>query len=158
MPPTATTDGCPTAEPAWGGFKAEAIDAGRFSATQMRQLLLPLAITCAVGVLIAGAAPQRLLTELAGPTQPSAIPAAAALGVPLYLPTEALAPLGWALRDSGVGVGPIFAFVVTAASLSLPEFVLLSQLVRMRLIVGLIATITMIAITGALVVPLIATT
>lgn len=154
--PAVGADGCEPAEQPWTSWRAEAGDARRFAALQMRQLLLPLTLTCAIGVLIAGAAPQRLLTELAGPGQPYAIPAAAALGVPVYLPTEALAPLGWALRDSGVGLGPIFAFMITAASLSLPEFVLLSQLVRLRLILGLVATVTTIAVTGALLVPLIA--
>lgn len=155
--PAGGTDACERRQPAWKGAKKEASDAGRFAATQMRQLLLPLAITCAVAVVIAGVVPQQLITQLAGPTEPYAIPAAAALGVPLYLPTEALAPLGWALRDSGVGVGPIFALMITAASLSLPEFLLLSRLLQLRLIVGLTATITAIAVTGALLVPLIAT-
>lgn len=154
---TGATAMCEPEDTAWQGWKKESTDAARFATTQMRQLLLPLAITCAVGVAIAGAAPQHLITELAGPSAIYAIPAAAVLGVPLYLPTEALVPLGWALRDSGVGLGPIFAFVITAASLSLPEFVLLSRLFRLRLIVGLIGTITAIAIAGALLVPHIAT-
>jgi hypothetical protein len=106
-------------------------------------------------MLIAGAVPQHLITDLAGPSSLSAVLAAAALGVPLYLPTEALVPLGWGLRDAGVGVGPIFAFVITAASLSLPELVLLSRLFRLRLIVALVAAITSIAVVGALLVPLI---
>ncbi len=155
--PTAETDGCANGEPAWMNWRTETANAGRFATAQMRQLLLPLVITCAIGVVIAGAVPQQLMTALAGPTTPYAIPVAAILGVPLYLPTEALAPLGWALRDSGVGVGPIFAFMITAASLSLPEFVLLTQLLRPRLIAGSIATITAIAVIGALLVPLIAT-
>lgn len=144
-------------EAPWKSLCAEAGDAGRFAMTQTRQLLLPLAVTCMVGLFIAGAVPQQLMTELAGPGKSYAIPMAAALGVPLYLPTEALAPLGWALRDAGVGAGPIFAFMITAASLSLPEFVLLSRLFRMRLIAGVIATISLIAVTGALAVPVIAT-
>lgn len=148
--------GAQAGDPTWGGWYAEGHDAVQFTVNQMRQLLLPLAITCAVGVLIAGAAPDRLLIALAGQGQPYAIPAAALLGVPLYLPTEALAPLGWALRDAGVGVGAIFAFMITAASLSLPEFVLLSRIVRPRLIVALVVTVTGIAISGALLVPLVA--
>lgn len=71
--------------------------------------------------------------------------------------TEALVPLGWALRDAGVALGPIFAFVITAASLSLPESVLLSRIFKLRLILGLVATITAIAVLGALLVPLLAT-
>lgn len=73
---------------------------------------------------------------------------------PLYLPTRAPAPLGYTIRDSGVGAGPIFAFVITAASLSMPEFVLLSRPFLWRLIAGLITTI---AVVGAFVVPLVVT-
>ena len=60
------------------------------------------------------------------------------------------------MRDSGVGLGPIFAFMITAASLSVPELILLSQLVRLRLILGLAVVIVLIAVIGALLVPLIA--
>lgn len=148
---------CEPDEPAWQGWTNEASEAVRFAVAQMRQLFIPLVVTCAIGVVIAGAVPQYLITELAGPDKPYAIPAAAMLGVPLYLPTEALVPLGWALRDAGVALGPIFAFVITAASLSLPEFVLLSRIFRLRLILALIATISVIAIVGALLVPLLAT-
>lgn len=142
------------AEPAWRTWRPETVDAARFAVTQVRQLLLPLAATCALGVAIAGSAPERLLTELAGPAQLLAIPVAALLGAPLYLPTEALAPLGWAMRDAGVALGPTFAFLITAASLSLPELVPLTRVFRMRLIVALVATITTIAVVGALLVPL----
>lgn len=155
--PPGGLDTCEPGELAWRGWRAEAVVAGEFAVVQIRQLLVPLAITCAVGVLIVGVVPGDLIVEFAGSSSPYAIPAAAALGVPLYLPTEALVPLGWALRDSGVGVGPIFAFVISAASLSLPEFVLLSRLFRWRLIVGLVATITAIAIVGGLVIPAIST-
>ena len=145
-------------ERAWQGWKLESNNAGRIAMTQTRQLLLPLAITCAVGVVLAGVVPRSLIATLAGPATWYAIPAAAVLGVPLYLPTEALVPLGWGLRDSGVGAGPVFAFAITAASLSLPEFVLLSRLLRLRLVIGLIAAVLVIAVAGALVVPIISTT
>ncbi|CAN5308412.1 permease [soil metagenome] len=154
--PPAGADVCESQDAPWRDWRAEAHEAARLAVAQVRRLLLPLAVVCAVGVLIMGAAPERLLAQLAGSTQPYAIPAGAVLGVTLYLPTEALAPLGWALRDSGVGLGPIFAFMITAASLSVPELILLSQLVRLRLILGLAMVIVLIAVIGALLVPLIA--
>ncbi len=143
-------------EEPWRGWRTEAAAAGRAAAGQLRGLLFPLAVTSGIGLLIAGAAPERLVSDLSGSTTAYAIPAAAALGVPVYLPTEALAPLGWALRDAGVGTGPIFAFMITAASLSLPEFVLLARLFRLRLIAGLIAAVGAIAVGGAFLVPALA--
>lgn len=118
----ATTDAaderCAPTEPAWRGWRLEILDAGRAATDQTRKLLIPLAITCAVGVAIAGAVPQQLVVELAGPGRTFAIPAAAVIGAPLYLPTETLAPIGWGLKNSGVGAGAIFAFMVTAAPVS----------------------------------------
>jgi len=147
-------DACKPDEIPWRGLALEAGDAGRFAVAQMRQLFLPLVTTCAIGAAIAGAVPHELLTTIAGPSSPYAIPAAALLGAPLYLPTEALAPLGFGLRDADVGMGPIFAFLITAASLSLPEFVLLTRIFRMRLIAGMVLTILAMAVLGALLVPL----
>lgn len=155
---TSTDSGAECCEPAeepWHGWIAEVRDAARFAVEQMRQLLWPLAITCAIGVAIAGAAPQDLVVKLAGPGAPLAIPAAAVIGAPLYLPTEALAPIGWAMKNSGVGAGAIFAFMITAASLSLPEFFLLTRIFQMRLIAAVIAAVLLIAVGGALFVPLI---
>lgn len=141
-------------EAAWRGWATEGVDAVRDAGKQMRQLLVPLALTCAIGVAIAGAVPEQLVLDHAGPGRPFAIPAAAVLGVPLYLPTEALAPIGWAMRDAGVSAGAIFAFMVTAASLSLPEFFLLTHVFRLRLVVGVVLAVLAIAVIGALVVPL----
>jgi uncharacterized membrane protein YraQ (UPF0718 family) len=141
----------------WRGPRTETPEAVRAAVEQMRHLLLPLAVTCAVAVLIAGTSTQQLLADLAGPGSPYAIPAAAVLGAPLYLPTEALAPLGWGLRDVGVGPGPVFAFLVTAASLNLPEVVLLTRVLRLRLVAAVVATVLTLAVVGALVVPLLVT-
>lgn len=140
----------------WSGVAAETPHALRFAMDQTRRLLVPLLVTCAVGAAIAGTAPRELLATVAGPSSPVAIPAAALVGVPLYLPTEALAPLALGLRESGVGTGAIFAFLITAASLSLPEFFLLARIFRLRLILGLAAVVVLIAVVGALLVPVVA--
>lgn len=147
--------GCepPAAEPPWSGWRSEARAAAVTAGRQVRILVLPLAVASVLGVMIAGAAPQELVARLAGPDQPLAVPAAAVLGVPLYLPTEALAPLGWALAQAGVGTGAIFALVITAAGLSIPEFALLAAILRARLIAGLVALVTLIAVAGGILVP-----
>ncbi|WP_046472130.1 permease [Allosalinactinospora lopnorensis] len=142
-----------TGDPPWRGWSREGRGALDVALGHVRVLLIPLAVASAIGVAIAGAVPRELVIDLAGPDRVFAVPVAALLGVPLYLPTEALAPLGWALRDAGVGVGAIFALVITAAGLSLPEFGLLAGIVRARLIAGLIALVTVIAVAGGLLIP-----
>lgn len=143
----------PAPEPPWSGWRGEARAAAVTAGQQVRMLVIPLAVASVVGVVIAGAAPQELVARLAGPDQPFAVPAAAVLGVPLYLPTEALAPLGWALAHAGVGTGAIFALVITAAGLSIPEFALLAAILRARLIAGLVGLVTVIAVAGGLLIP-----
>jgi uncharacterized protein len=141
------------ADAPWGGWRVEARQAVETAGRQLRLLAGPLALASAVGVLIAAAVSPEAVAGFAGPDQAFAVPAAALLGVPVYLPTEALAPLGWALREVGVSTGAIFALVITAAGLSIPEFALLSAIVRVRLIVGLIVLVTVIAIIGGLLIP-----
>lgn len=92
------------AEPPWAGWRPEARGVVRAAAAQLRALLMPLAFASAVAVAVAGAVPRELVVDLAGPGRPLAVPTAAALGVPLYLPTEALAPLGWGLGSLGLDV------------------------------------------------------
>jgi uncharacterized protein len=137
----------------WQDWRTETRAAARMARYQVRALVLPLACACAIGVAILGVAPRELIADVAGPQRPFAVLAAALLGVPLYLPTEALAPLGWALRDAGVGTGAIFALIITAAGLSIPEFSLLAGIVRARVIVALVALVLAIAVLGGLAVP-----
>lgn len=73
-------------------------------------------------------APEQLLSGLAGAGQPYAVPAGAVLGVPLYLPTEAPCSPEMGAARLRSRAGPAFAFMITAVSLSLPEFVLLSRI------------------------------
>jgi uncharacterized protein len=140
-------------EPPWAGWRAEARVALGVAWAELRPLWVPLVVTSVLGVLLVGAAPEDLIARWAGPDSPLAVPAAAVLGVPLYLPSEALVPLGWGLRDAGVGAGAIFALMVTAASLNLPEIVLLGRIFRARLVVFLVLLITTVAVAGAAVVP-----
>lgn len=78
----------------WTTWRAETSAAIVVARDQLRNLALPLAVTCAIGIVITGAVPQQLMVDLAGPDRRLAIPAAAALGVPVYLPTEGPRPAG----------------------------------------------------------------
>jgi uncharacterized protein len=101
----------------------------------------------AIGALIYGFVPTGWLVALAGPDQPLAIPAAAALGVPMYVNAETFFPVATALLDKGVGVGAVVALIVTSMGVSIPEVALLAGMFRPRLVISLVASVLVVAIT-----------
>lgn len=101
----------------------------------------------AIGALIYGFVPTGWLVALAGPDQPLAIPAAAALGVPMYVNAETFFPVATALLDKGVGVGAVVALIVTSMGVSIPEVALLAGIFRPRLVMFLVASVFIVAIT-----------
>jgi uncharacterized protein len=109
----------------------------------------------AVGALIYGFVPTGWLVALAGPDQPLAIPAAAALGVPMYVNAETFFPIAASLLDKGVGVGAVVALIITSMGVSIPEVALLAGLFRPRLVISLVVSVFLVAITSGAVFALI---
>lgn len=60
------------------------------------------------------------------------VPAMAVIGAPLYLNLLSALPIAFALVDRGVSLGPITAFLIAGAGLSITEVVLLSNIFRLH--------------------------
>lgn len=100
----------------------------------------------AIGSIIYGYLPTTLLEQYAGPANPFAIPAAAIIGVPLYIRAEAVIPLAAALLAKGVGAGTVLALIIGSAGASLTELILLRALFRFRLLAAFVLVIISMAI------------
>jgi uncharacterized protein len=158
-PPAGMADDCRTVDPfsddqAWRGLAAETRDAARYAAGLVRGLVLPMALAVAVAAAIVGFVPDQLLARLAGPDNPLAVPTAAVLGGPFYVSTEAFLPVASALHASGMGLGAVFALVLSAAGVNLPELALLSRLMRPGLLAAYATAVVGAAITAGYLVPL----
>ena len=95
-----------------------------------------LAVGIVAGALIYGYVPQEALLELRASLPAWALVAAMALlGVPFYVSPAMVVPIALALLDKGLGVGPLAAFLVSAAGTSIPEMILLARLFKAPLIV-----------------------
>jgi uncharacterized protein len=154
-----TGRGCPSHDPfsdgqPWQGLKAEAPGAARYAAGLVRGLTLPMALAVAVAVAIVGFVPDELIGRLAGPDNPLAVPVAAVLGAPFYVSTESFLPVAAALHTSGMGIGAVFALVISAAGVNLPELALLWRLMTPRLLAAYTTAVVGIAITGGYLIPL----
>jgi len=93
-----------------------------------------------LGAVIHGYAPEALMVEYAGPDNPLAVFVAVAVGIPLYSNAVGTIPIVEALINKGVGVGTALAFMMSVVALSLPELILLKQVIKPKLIGIFVAT------------------
>lgn len=138
---------------AWQGWRAESRSAVAYAFHLARGLALPMVAAVALAAAIVGFTPDDLLARVAGPDDPLAVPTAALLGVPFYVSTEAFLPIAAALHDAGMGVGAVFALVISAAGVNLPELGLLSRLMTRRLLALYTAAVIGIAIAAGELIP-----
>ena len=85
-----------------------------------------------VAGLIYGFLPVHWIATLASVPAFVAIPAGVLLGMPLYTTAEALIPIVYALYEKGLGLGVLLGFLMSAVTLGIPEFLLLSKAFRWR--------------------------
>lgn len=87
-----------------------------------------------IGAFIHGYVPQDFLAEWAGRDNPFAVPLAVALGVPLYSNTAGVIPIVQALTAKGMAMGTVLAFMMAVTALSLPEAIILSNVLKKPLL------------------------
>lgn len=95
-----------------------------------------------LGAWIHGYVPEGFLVKWAGPDNPLAVPVAVALGVPLYSNAAGVIPIVAALREKGMAMGTVLAFMMSVTALSLPEMIILRNVLKPKLIavfVGIMA-------------------
>jgi len=87
-----------------------------------------------LGAFIHGFVPQDFLARWAGPGNPFAVPVAVALGVPLYSNAAGVIPIVHALMEKGMAIGTVLAFMMAVTALSLPEAIILKNVLKNRLL------------------------
>ena len=126
--------------------KSRAQRSASFAFKLFRQLVPYLLLGASIGAFIHGFVPQELISRIAGPGNPLAIPAAAIVGVPIYIRAETILPIGLALTQKGMSVGAVLALVIGGAGASIPELTLLSAIFEKRLLAAFLLTIFGIAV------------
>ncbi len=96
-----------------------------------------------IGALIHGWVPTELLATYAGPDNPLAVPIVTAMGVPLYSNAAGVIPIAQALWAKGMATGTVLSFMMATVALSLPEFILLKQVLKTRLLALYFGSVTL---------------
>ena len=87
-----------------------------------------------LGAWIHGYLPADFLAQYAGSGKWYAVPLAVLIGIPLYSNAAGVIPLVSALTEKGVSMGTTLAFMMSVTALSLPEFMILKKVMKLKLI------------------------
>jgi uncharacterized protein len=119
----------------------------RYGADAVREIVgkvwLYVVAGIAVGAGIHGYVPTGMMASFMGKEVWWGVPAAVALGVPMYSNAAGIVPVMQALMEKGAALGTALAFMMAVIGLSLPEIVILRKVLRWPLIaafVGIVAT------------------
>lgn len=101
-----------------------------------------------IGAWMHGYVPTDFVAQYAGKNKWYAVPLATLIGIPLYSNAAGIVPLVSVLTEKGVSMGTTLAFMMSVTGLSLPEFMILRKVMKIKLlmiffgIVGLGITFT----------------
>lgn len=94
-----------------------------------------------VGAGIHGYVPEGALAEMMGRDAWWSVPAAVALGIPMYSSAAGMVPVVEALLGKGAALGTALAFMMSVVALSLPEMLILRRVLRVKLIATFAAVV-----------------
>lgn len=88
-----------------------------------------------LGALLHGFVPEEFITKNLGSGQWWSVPGAVLLGIPLYSNASGMIPIAESLLAKGLPVGTTLAFMMSTVAASFPEFVILRQVMKPKLLV-----------------------
>ena len=92
-------------------------------------------IGIAAGAAIHGFVPQGIMAAVMGDGVWWSVPVAVVMGIPMYSNAAGIIPVVEALLGKGAALGTVLAFMMSVIALSLPEMIILRQVLKVRLIV-----------------------
>ncbi|PKP72236.1 MAG: hypothetical protein CVT83_00930 [Alphaproteobacteria bacterium HGW-Alphaproteobacteria-5] len=121
------------------------VDRLKIGVDQVREIVgkvwIWVVIGIAIGALIHGYVPEAMMFRIMGGDAWWSIPAAVVVGVPMYTNAAGVIPIVEALLDKGAALGTTLAFMMSVIALSLPEMIILKQVLTYRLIAIFVAVV-----------------
>ncbi len=95
----------------------------------------------AVGAGIHGYVPQNFMASFMGKGAWWSVPLAVLFGVPMYSNAAGIIPIVKALLEKGAALGTVLAFMMAVIGLSLPEAIILRNILKPRLVITFFAIV-----------------
>ncbi|MDF2591456.1 MAG: permease [Clostridia bacterium] len=117
-----------------------------YSRDQVKDIIKKVWLYVLIGVSIGAAIhnwiPQSVVENVIGQNNPFAVVLATAIGIPMYADIFGTIPIAEALFGKGVGVGTVLSFMMAVTALSLPSMIMLSKVVKPKLLGIFIAIVS----------------
>jgi uncharacterized membrane protein YraQ (UPF0718 family) len=121
------------------------VDRIKIGLEQVREILgkvwIWVVIGIAIGAFIHGYVPEAVMLRIMGGEAWWSVPAAVVVGVPMYTNAAGVIPIVEALLGKGAALGTTLAFMMSVIALSLPEMIILKQVLTLRLIAIFLAVV-----------------
>lgn len=95
-----------------------------------------------VGAVIHNWIPENIITLLLGEDKWYSVLIATVVGIPMYADIFGTLPIAEALVYKGAGLGTVLSFMMAVTALSLPSLILLSQVVKRKLLAVFVGLVT----------------
>lgn len=109
-----------------------------YSKEQVKEIIhrvwMYILIGVGIGAAIHNWIPQPIIEKVIGADNPFAVILAAAVGIPMYADIFGTIPIAEALFGKGVGIGTVLSFMMAVTALSLPSMIMLSKVVKPKLL------------------------
>jgi uncharacterized membrane protein YraQ (UPF0718 family) len=106
-----------------------------------RKVWLYVLIGVGIGAAIHNWIPQSIIETVVGNNNPFAVLLATAVGIPMYADIFGTLPIAEALFGKGVGIGTVLSFMMAVTALSLPSIIMLSKVVKPKLLAIFVAIV-----------------
>lgn len=108
----------------------------------IKRVWLYVLIGVGIGAIIHNWIPQSIVENVVGANNPFAVILATVVGIPMYGDIFGTLPIAEALFSKGVGVGTVLSFMMAVTALSLPSMIMLSKVVKPKLLVIFASIVT----------------
>ncbi len=117
-----------------------------FAKGQVREIInkvwLYILLGVGIGAAIHNWIPQSVIERIIGENNPLAVLLATVVGIPIYADIFGTIPIAEALFSKGVGIGTILSFMMGVTALSLPSMIMLSKVIKPKLLAIFISIVT----------------
>lgn len=121
------------------------ITAAANSIQLLRKVFPYLMLGTVIGAMIHGFLPVSMVQKISEIPGWLSIPAAAIVGIPLYLRTETIIPMATVLQSVGLGPGVLVSLMIGGGGASIPEVSLLSSIFTKKMLTAFLASVFIVA-------------
>lgn len=108
----------------------------------IKKVAVYIVVGVGIGAFIHNFIPEHIIESVLGGNKFYSVPLAAIVGVPMYADIFGTIPFAESLLIKGAGLGTVLAFMMAVTTLSLPSIIMLSKVVKRKLMIVFISIAT----------------